>query len=105
MGSLIDYYNVQFYNQGGDYVTKKTLIVESGKTPNTAVLQLHNVCKIPWAKIVVGKVSDDYRPYRQIAKRKKVLLESASFELSCILPLSFTYSLYTNTMRITAMAM
>lgn len=56
VGSLIDYYNVQFYNQG-DYKDCGSLVNKAvGSWPNTALLQLHTVYKIPLSKIVVGKV-------------------------------------------------
>lgn len=44
IGSLINFYNVQFYNQE-DYDDSKTLVVQSGDTwPNTALLQVSSLC-------------------------------------------------------------
>lgn len=55
IGDLIDFYNIQFYNQD-DYSTCHTLLVESkGEWPNTALIQLNQVYGIPFEKMIVGK--------------------------------------------------
>eukprot|EP01123_Difflugia_compressa_P013556 TRINITY_DN6353_c0_g1_i1.p1 TRINITY_DN6353_c0_g1~~TRINITY_DN6353_c0_g1_i1.p1 ORF type:complete len:333 (-),score=55.65 TRINITY_DN6353_c0_g1_i1:16-987(-) len=56
VGDLIDYYNIQFYNQGtSDYTTYNTLFEQSdGWSSNTAVQQLI-ASGIPASRIVVGK--------------------------------------------------
>jgi len=56
VGNLIDFYNVQFYNQGSsDYTTYQTLFQQAdGWSPNTAVFQIHSK-GIPLERIVVGK--------------------------------------------------
>jgi len=55
-GYAINWYNVQFYNQGSsDYSTYETLIETSdGWAPETAVLQIGN-SGVPLSKIVIGK--------------------------------------------------
>jgi len=55
VGSMIDYYNIQFYNQGtSTYETYQTLFEESnGWASGTAVAQL--AAKIPKSRLVVGK--------------------------------------------------
>ncbi|KAH8103588.1 glycoside hydrolase family 18 protein [Cristinia sonorae] len=54
VGGLIDWYNVQFYNQD-DYSTCQSLIHQSGSNwPQTSVLQLVN-SGIPANKVVLGK--------------------------------------------------
>ncbi|EIW77021.1 glycoside hydrolase family 18 protein [Coniophora puteana RWD-64-598 SS2] len=52
VGSLIDWYNVQFYNQGTDYETCDTLFTKSASS--TSVLQI-NATGVPLDKIVIGK--------------------------------------------------
>ena len=56
VGYAIDWYNVQFYNQGSsDYSTFDTLIETSdGWATGTAVLQIGN-SGVPLSKIVIGK--------------------------------------------------
>lgn len=57
VGSGIDWYNVQYYNQGDDqYVDCNTLINESGSEwPGTSVMELNALVNIPLDKIVIGK--------------------------------------------------
>ena len=56
VGDLIDFYNVQFYNQGNsEYNTYKELFIDaSGFFSNTSVKQIMNR-GIPPHKIIVGK--------------------------------------------------
>lgn len=56
VGSLIDFYNVQFYNQGNNrYDTYETLFVCSGSNfPGTSVKEISQR-GVPLEKIVVGK--------------------------------------------------
>ncbi|KAK0238912.1 glycoside hydrolase family 18 protein [Armillaria nabsnona] len=56
VGSLIDWYNVQFYNQGAtEYTTCTGLLTTSSSTwPKTALFQIAN-SGVPLAKLVVGK--------------------------------------------------
>ena len=56
MGDYIDFFNVQFYNQGtSEYLTYETLFVKAeGWSPETAVAQIA-AQGIPMSKIVVGK--------------------------------------------------
>ncbi|KAF8682062.1 hypothetical protein AX14_004440 [Amanita brunnescens Koide BX004] len=56
VGSLIDWYNIQFYNQGvNEYTTRKGLLWASSSTwPDTAVFQIH-ASGVPLHKIVIGK--------------------------------------------------
>ncbi|KAJ7155351.1 glycoside hydrolase family 18 protein [Mycena crocata] len=56
VGNLIDWYNVQFYNQGvNEYTTCANLLTTSSSTwPNTAVFQIA-ASGVPLSKIVIGK--------------------------------------------------
>ncbi|PWN38392.1 glycoside hydrolase, partial [Meira miltonrushii] len=55
IGNLIDFYNIQFYNQD-DYSTCHTLLLRSGtEWPNTSLIQLNQVYNIPFEKMIVGK--------------------------------------------------
>ncbi|PPQ96282.1 hypothetical protein CVT26_005669 [Gymnopilus dilepis] len=56
VGSLIDWYNIQFYNQGtSEYTTCTSLLTTSSNTwPQTAVLQIA-ANGVPLSKIVIGK--------------------------------------------------
>ncbi|TDL19770.1 glycoside hydrolase family 18 protein [Rickenella mellea] len=56
VGSLIDWYNIQFYNQGtSEYTTCNKLLTSSSNTwPQTAVFQIA-ASGIPMSKIVIGK--------------------------------------------------
>ncbi|KIJ65610.1 glycoside hydrolase family 18 protein [Hydnomerulius pinastri MD-312] len=56
VGSLIDWYNVQFYNQGSsEYTTCTGLLTTSSSTwPNTAVFQI-SAAGVTLNKIVIGK--------------------------------------------------
>jgi len=55
-GNLIDWYNIQFYNQGvTEYTTAHGLLTASSSTwPDTAVFQIH-ASGVPLSKIVIGK--------------------------------------------------
>jgi len=53
VGNLIDWYNVQYYNQGGDeYTTYESLIVSDSDFPGTAAMQINPSTTFP---IAVGK--------------------------------------------------
>ncbi|EKM81751.1 hypothetical protein AGABI1DRAFT_112003 [Agaricus bisporus var. burnettii JB137-S8] len=56
VGNLIDWYNVQFYNQGtSEYTTCNNLLnTSSGTWPNSAVFQIA-ASGVPLSKIVIGK--------------------------------------------------
>ncbi|KAJ7890477.1 glycoside hydrolase [Mycena olivaceomarginata] len=56
VGSLIDWYNIQFYNQGtAEYTTCANLLTTSSTTwPQTAVFQI-GASGVPLSKIVIGK--------------------------------------------------
>ncbi|KAJ7625684.1 glycoside hydrolase family 18 protein [Roridomyces roridus] len=55
VGDLIDWYNVQFYNQGTDYTTCDGLLnTSSGTYPQSAVFQIA-ASGVPLNKIVIGK--------------------------------------------------
>ncbi|SNX84489.1 related to Chitinase A precursor [Melanopsichium pennsylvanicum] len=56
VGDLIDWYNVQFYNQGTTYSSCDNLIWNSGDDfPLTSVFEINKYAKVPLDKIVVGK--------------------------------------------------
>ncbi|KAF8323821.1 glycoside hydrolase family 18 protein [Clavulina sp. PMI_390] len=61
VGSSIDWYNVQFYNQGtSEYTTCAGLLTASSSTfPNTAVFQINSSAGVPLNKIVIGKPGDN----------------------------------------------
>ncbi|KAJ7841271.1 glycoside hydrolase superfamily [Mycena leptocephala] len=53
VGSMIDWYNVQFYNSADTYLDCTTLVQE---TPDqTSALQINSEAKVPLNKIVIGK--------------------------------------------------
>jgi len=56
VGNLIDWYNVQFYNQGAtEYTTCAGLLTTSSSTwPNTALFQIA-ASGVPLSKLVIGK--------------------------------------------------
>jgi len=56
VGSLIDWYNVQFYNQGtNEYTTCNGLLTTSSSTwPNSALFQIA-ASGVPLSKLVIGK--------------------------------------------------
>ncbi|KAI0788757.1 glycoside hydrolase [Abortiporus biennis] len=56
VGSLIDWYNIQFYNQGSsEYTTCAGLLTTSSSTwPNTALFQIA-ASGVPMSKLVIGK--------------------------------------------------
>jgi len=56
VGGLIDFYNVQFYNQGSSaYTNYETLFQQSdGWSTNTAIMQMQKA-GIPLSRIVIGK--------------------------------------------------
>ncbi|KAI0705198.1 glycoside hydrolase family 18 protein [Cytidiella melzeri] len=56
VGSLIDWYNVQFYNQGTtEYTTCAGLLTTSSSTwPNSALFQI-SASGVPLSKLVIGK--------------------------------------------------
>lgn len=60
VGSGIDFYNIQFYNQGSDqYTTCTTLITDSGSSwPSTSVFEINSYAGVPLNKIVIGKPLD-----------------------------------------------
>lgn len=56
VGSGIDFYNVQYYNQGNVYDTCESLLFDSGDDfPDSSVFQSHTVGGIPLDKLVIGK--------------------------------------------------
>lgn len=57
VGDSIDFYSVQFYNQGPDqYVSCETLITDSGSEwPSTSVFEINSHAGVPLDKIVIGK--------------------------------------------------
>ncbi|KAJ7612700.1 glycoside hydrolase family 18 protein [Roridomyces roridus] len=55
VGGLIDWYNIQFYNQGSDYTTCDGLLqTSSSQWPQSAVFQIAN-SGVPLNKLVIGK--------------------------------------------------
>ncbi|KAJ3216232.1 hypothetical protein HDU81_001146 [Chytriomyces hyalinus] len=56
-GNLIDFYNVQYYNQGSSsYDDCDCLLFNSGGwAPQTSVFEIHDALGIPLNKIVIGK--------------------------------------------------
>lgn len=54
VGSTIDWYHVQYYNQGTEYTNCETLIHKSKEFPGTAVLELSK--QIPSQKLILSKV-------------------------------------------------
>ncbi|KAJ7581133.1 glycoside hydrolase family 18 protein [Mycena floridula] len=58
VGSMIDWYNVQFYNQGvSEYTTCDNLLTTSSSTwPNSALFQIA-ASGVPLSKLVIGKPS------------------------------------------------
>lgn len=60
VGDSIDFYNIQFYNQGDDqYTTCETLITNSGTDwPSTSVLEINSYAGLDLDKIVIGKPLD-----------------------------------------------
>ncbi|OXC68759.1 hypothetical protein AYX13_02685 [Cryptococcus neoformans] len=57
VGDTIDFYSVQFYNQGADqYVSCETLLTDSGSEwPSTSVFEINAYAGVPLDKIVIGK--------------------------------------------------
>lgn len=57
VGSLIDWYNVQFYNQGAtEYTTCDGLLTASSSTfPSSSVFEINTVAKVDLNKILIGK--------------------------------------------------
>ena len=60
VGDTIDFYNVQFYNQGNNaYTTCETLINNSGSDwPDTSIMEINSSAGVPLSKIVLGKPND-----------------------------------------------
>jgi len=59
VGDLIDWYNVQFYNQGSDYISCPTLLTRSasGEFHNTSLFEIADVknAGVDLDKLVIGK--------------------------------------------------
>ncbi|KAF8304365.1 glycoside hydrolase [Clavulina sp. PMI_390] len=57
VGSIIDWYNVQFYNQGTtEYTTCAGLLTASSSSwPKSSVFQINSNAGVPLSKIVIGK--------------------------------------------------
>ncbi|KAK0446751.1 glycoside hydrolase family 18 protein [Armillaria borealis] len=57
VGDSIDWYNVQFYNQGTTEYTTCTglLTTSSSKNPQTALFQIASSAGVPLSKLVIGK--------------------------------------------------
>ncbi|KAJ7864706.1 glycoside hydrolase superfamily [Mycena leptocephala] len=53
VGSMIDWYNVQFYNSGTKYEDCTSLVQQA--PDQTAALQINSEAKVPLNKIVIGK--------------------------------------------------
>ncbi|KZT41907.1 glycoside hydrolase family 18 protein, partial [Sistotremastrum suecicum HHB10207 ss-3] len=55
-GSSIDWYNLQFYNQGSDYTTCTTLLTASNSDfPHSSVFEISSQNSIALNKLVIGK--------------------------------------------------
>lgn len=56
-GDLVDFYNVQYYNQEGQYEDCESVMVDSSRTqyPKTSIKELHEVLGVPLEKLVLGK--------------------------------------------------
>ncbi|WVF68575.1 hypothetical protein IAT40_003344 [Kwoniella sp. CBS 6097] len=61
VGDGIDFYNIQFYNQGdGVYGDCETLLNDSGNDwPSTSVFEINSYAGVPLNKIVIGKPLDE----------------------------------------------
>jgi len=62
VGDLIDWWNIQFYNQGSDYTTCEEILTESSSDfPHTSIFEIHQYSGIPLSKLLIGKpaVSSD----------------------------------------------
>ncbi|OCF46041.1 hypothetical protein I317_00129 [Kwoniella heveanensis CBS 569] len=61
VGDGIDFYNVQFYNQGdGVYGDCDTLLNDSGNDwPSTSVFEINSYAGVPLNKVVIGKPLDE----------------------------------------------
>ncbi|GJJ14641.1 hypothetical protein Clacol_008907 [Clathrus columnatus] len=57
VGSLIDFYNVQFYNQGSAYTTCSGLFDSSSEFPGSSVQEIAQA-GVPLDKIVMGKPAE-----------------------------------------------
>lgn len=57
VGTLIDWYNVQFYNQGSDYINCPSLLTTSAAHGffNTSLFEIHALSGVPLNKLVIGK--------------------------------------------------
>ncbi|KAF8319615.1 glycoside hydrolase family 18 protein [Clavulina sp. PMI_390] len=57
VGSLIDWYNIEFYNEGSsEYTTCAGLLTKSSSgNPSTSVFEINSVAGVPLDKIVIGK--------------------------------------------------
>lgn len=59
VGDTIDFYNVQYYNQGDVYLDCGSLITNSGDSwPSTSVMEINSYAGVPLDKIVIGKPLD-----------------------------------------------
>jgi len=57
VGNLIDWYNVQLYNQGSDYIICSSLLTHSlaHNFYNTSIFEIHALSGVPLNKLVIGK--------------------------------------------------
>jgi len=57
VGNLIDWYNIQFYNQGSDYTNCPSLLTHSlaHMFPNSSLFEIHTLSGVPLNKLVIGK--------------------------------------------------
>lgn len=62
-GDAIDWYNLQFYNQGDkQYTTCENLITKSGGSfPGTSIKEIHTEGGVPYDKLVIGKPSAGFQ--------------------------------------------
>jgi chitinase len=57
-GHAIDFYNIQYYNQGEtNYVTCDDMLVKSANFPGSSMTEL-NAAGVPWEKLVLGKTME-----------------------------------------------
>jgi chitinase len=56
VGGVVDWWNIQFYNQGSDYTTCDEMLTQSSSDyPHTSIFEINQCSNIPLSNLLIGK--------------------------------------------------
>jgi chitinase len=56
VGGVVDWWNIQFYNQGSDYTTCDEILTQSNSDyPHTSIFEINQYSNVPLSNLLIGK--------------------------------------------------